>query len=324
VIKILPEKIIEIRSLFIFEIRRIFHKNNYIELETPLLNPGGNVEAFIDSFQILRTSNRKSPEDDGKNRGKYLITSPEYNLKTQLAHTGKNIFQIAHCFREGDVGSLHTEEFLMLEWYRQNCPLEDLMEECRTIFHSLSILPFSKIKFLPDDVQFYTVQDLFIKFTGCSLDYDNLLEYSINKKYIHSFSVANKPRYDEIFFVIFLNEIERYLGMDAPCFIYNYPDQLAALSRIENGFARRFEIYWKGIELANGYEELKGKEENLKRFRYENSLRTLQKKNKIPHEDQFLDSMDLLPDACGIALGLDRLLMVLLNESDIRSITPFL
>ena len=323
-IRLLPENLLEIRSLFIYEIRRIFHENNYLEVETPLMNPGGNVEAFIDSFQIARSSIRKSPEDYGKNQGKYLITSPEYNLKSQFAHCEKNIFQIAHCFREGDVGSLHTEEFLMLEWYRRDCSMEDLMEECCNLFFSLSKLSFSKIKFSPDDVKYITIEELFKKYTGCTLQYDDLLKYSIDKKYINSYMEENKPRYDEIFFLIFLNEIEIHLEEDVPCFIYNYPEELAALSRIENGSARRFEIYWKGKELANGYEELKGKKENLHRFRNENRLRSQQNKNEIPFEDQFLDSMDLLPDSSGIALGLDRLLMALLDESDIRKVTPFL
>jgi len=323
-IQLMSDSNLEIRSSFLYEVRRIFYNNSYMEIETPLLNPGGNVEAFIDPIEVKRTGIKKSPEDKGINRGRYLITSPEYNLKSQFVHSKRNLFQIAHCFREGDVGRLHTEEFLMLEWYRRDCTLEGFMEECRELLFALSNLPFVKNRFLLTDITVLSVEELFRKNLNCGLEFDDLCQYGEKQGYLRLQDKSIQPRYDEIFYIIFLNEIEKHLGNNAPCFIYNYPPELAALSKIENGRARRFEIYWKGVEMANGYEELRGRDENLNRFQKENQLRLQQNKNTIVFEEQYLECMDELPQSCGIALGLDRLLMVLLNESSIHEITPFI
>ncbi|MDH5655931.1 MAG: hypothetical protein OEZ34_08485 [Spirochaetia bacterium] len=321
-LRLLTDHYLEIRSSFIYEVRRFFIKKNYLEIQTPLLNPGGNIEAFIDPFTVNRNSKRKSPEGSENNSIGYLITSPEYNLKSQFSHSKKNLFEIAHCFRQGDKGRLHTEEFLMLEWYRRDVQIENFIQETLELIHFLSEKRFSKENFKFSDIQVHSVESLFIKYTGSKLDYQSLYNCAEKKGYLQ-FS-PSQPRYDELFFLLFLNEIEHHLGKNAPEALYRYPSELAALSKINGPYAERFEIYWKGIELANGYEELAGKKENILRFQKENQLRIMQNKNEIPFEEQFLENIDFLPQSCGCALGLDRLLMLLLKEERIDKVSPFI
>lgn len=309
-----------LRGDFLRDVRQFFFDRNYLEIETPLLNPTGNIEAFMDPLQVVRSGIRKSPEDTGKNRRAFLITSPEYNMKIALAQTKRSVFQIAHCFREGETGRHHTEEFLMLEWYRPGFDEMDLMKECADLLRYLAVKPYSKKK--PPDAEFpvHEIKDLFQKFAGSSLD-KQALENACRQ--IGLVKGEEKLRYDELFFLIFLNQIENRLGPN-PQFVLGYPEELASLSRVENGRGRRFELFWDEVELANGYYELKDVSEHIRRFERENGLRKLLGKEPMEADVQFLDSLPEMPDASGVALGLDRLLMVLLDADSISEVSPFL
>lgn len=319
-IRQIPLSVLKNRALFLREIRHFYEENGYLEVETPLMNPGANIEAFLEPFRAIRSGIRKSPEA-GASRNGFLITSPEYNLKILLADHRERIFQIAHCFREGDVGGSHTEEFLMLEWYRPDCDEFCLMEECDSLLSRLSRLPFCRITPLTTPALRLSVDEAFERYAGCGLGYEGLLrKVESSGLLVRS---RSEPRYDELFFLVFLNEIERHLGHDTPCFLYGYPEELAALSRCENGRARRFEIYWKGSEVANGYFELTGREAHEKRFLHENTIRLSRGEEAFPPEERFLGCCDRIPDAGGVALGLDRLFMVLCAEESFKNITPF-
>jgi lysyl-tRNA synthetase class 2 len=303
-------EILRFRHDFLAAVRQFFRGTGYIEVETPALNPTGAVEAFLDPFLVHRTG----PGKEGA--AGYLITSPEYNLKRLAATTQAKIFEIAHCFRAGDAGGLHSEEFLMLEWYCPGATLEELILETSALLHHLAA------KFpaqgLDTTHQVVEVEDLFLRHTGRGFDRQSL-EQTAGEKGLG----RPQDRYDELFFSIFLNCIEPKIRTPCPLFLKNYPAELAALSRTEGQKAKRFELYWQGIELCNAYEELSGQAANAERFMETNELRKQTGRTAMAADPEFLALSELLGQMCGNALGLDRLMMVYSGADSLAAISPF-
>ncbi len=323
-IRRLPAEILEIRRDFLCDVRAFFNGRGCLEIETPLLNSTGTVDPFLDSFRVTRSGRRKSPQAPVSSPEGFLITSPEYNMKITLADIRRDIYQIAHCFREGDQGPLHTEEFLMLEWYRLDCDEFALMEECRDLLRFLAGRSYSR-KILPAEAKMPSrkTADLFDEFADCTVSRKDLEKAVVQFNLTGPGENPAQLRYDELFFTIFLNRIENHLGRPFPAFVSHYPAELAALSRIENDICRRFEIYWEGIELANGYYELDDRLEQDRRFQNDNLLRSSMQKPHMEPDPEYLNSLDHFPRSSGIALGLDRLLMVLLDRQSLADVSPF-
>ncbi|MBI3395641.1 MAG: EF-P lysine aminoacylase GenX [Spirochaetia bacterium] len=319
-IRCLGAQTMELRSRFLWDVRRFFHERGYLEVETPLLNPTGGFEPFLDPLSVVRSGVRKSPQAAVTPRQGYLITSPEYNLKILVAELNRNLFQIAHVFREGDHGDFHSEEFLMLEWYHVGIDEFQLMNECRDLITFLSSMPYSRVK--AESFQEHTVNDLLKRYAGCAASRTEL-EEAVVRLGLTGGDDPKSLRYDELFFTVFLNTVEQHLGRSGPEFVHSYPPELAALSRVESGVARRFEIYWDGVELANGFFELNSRQEQEARFLAENQLRQELGKPTMEPDEQFLDAVGRLPKTSGIALGLERLLMVLLGKTRISDVSPF-
>ena len=322
-IRILKPAAWEARAKFLSDVRAFFRSRDVLEVETPLLNVHGTVEPFLDPFSVARTARPKSPSAKEPAHNSFLITSPEYNLKILLSALQRDIFQIAHCFREGDSGDHHSEEFLMLEWYRVGYDELHLMKETALLVESLARQPYSIISF--EAPTSHTVADLFQQYCDCGLSRPQLEDALRRFALVGPREQPKTLRYDELFFALFLNRIEPHIGRTAPAFVYDYPPELAALSVIEEGRARRFELFWKGQELANGYFELCNPEEQVARFAQENALRQQLGKPFMPADPQFVAALERgLPPCSGIALGLDRLLMVLLGEDSLAAVSPFL
>ncbi|MCB1140360.1 MAG: elongation factor P--(R)-beta-lysine ligase, partial [Leptospiraceae bacterium] len=245
--------------------------------------------------------------------------SPEFNLKILWAHLRQNIFEIAHSFRARESGNLHSSEFLMLEWYMEGDEEQtfslilELIRRCQA-----SIQPVENLQ-----VQVMSVQDLFARNLHCGLGYEELKRECLDRGHFRLDS--EERRYEEYFFTLFLNYLEPRFPSEEIFIVRDYPPELAAYAKIENGFGRRFEVYWKGLELANGYAELQDAAEQKRRMMEEASLkRQLTGKNtKLP--GAFLSAMESpgLPEGCGVALGLDRLLMALTGADRLRDISPF-
>lgn len=320
-IRKLEAEIWQTRSNFLHDIRAFFNGNGYLEVDTPVLNPVGTMDPFIDSLQIRRTVARKSPQVAKRKGGGYLITSPEYNMKILLSQLKKSIFEITHCFREGEEGDLHSEEFLMLEWYRADADEFVLMDECVELLSFLSGRPYSLAH--PEAFRRTELSELFQRYANCSLERKDLEETVVRLKLLGLGERAAELRYDELFHTLFLNRIEKHLGSDGPEFVYGYPPELAALSRVEEGRARRFEIYWGGVELANGYCELSDEAEHRRRFEEHNRLRKRMDKPEMEADGQFLRSLADMPFASGIAMGLDRLLMLLCGHTSLTTVSPY-
>ena len=318
-IQTLSVEILRFRQSFLGQIRAFFDSRGYLEVQTPALNPTGAVEPFIDSFQVHATGDRKSPAGPSRGTEGYLITSPEYNLKTVLAASPLPIYEICHSFRAGDVGAEHTEEFLMLEWYRPGATESDLILETNSLLVHLSrSFPLPTGLRLPEKPRTLAVGDLFAQAGIGGLGRDVLERAAVDMKL-----GSKADRYDELFFSLFLNRIEPLLRIPEPVYLNGYPEELAALSNTERGLAKRFELYWNGLELANGYEELRNKEEHLRRFKEFNDIRRKTGRPEMKGDPQFLENIEKMPECSGIALGVERLMMVFLQENNIANVSPF-
>ncbi len=341
-IRRLPSIILQLRSEYFRAVREYFFSQGLTETETPLLNPHGNFDPFIDPIRIMRSFPEKSPQAEDypesfRSSG-YLITSPEYNLKTILPDSEKGVFQIAHSFREGDTGTHHSVEFLMLEWYRKGCDHIQLIQETFDLIKFIKNILNKSFPFLnPDPLilrpETVTVPDLFSRYCpGYGFEngiYRESLEKCIFKeKLLGPGENAEQLRFDELFFSIFLNRIEPFLITEHPLAVKDYPRELRANARLTpEGNAARFEVYWKGIELCNGYFEETDPQEQIRIFQEDNRLRKLTGREEMTIQPSLTESLAELYNSgipvSGNAMGLDRLLMILTGSTKLSEISPF-
>ncbi len=335
--RLLSTELYEAHSEFLQAVRDFFRSRSFLEIETPLLNTCGAVEVHLDSLRVQRRGIRKSPEAPAGSAAQsagYLITSPEYNLKIALSELQRSIFQIAHSFREGDIGQMHSEEFLMLEWYLVAADEFALMDQCEEFLKTLSTAAFSRTRPLRAKFRRRRVADLMREYADCpdlsraslieALDRQGLRDPGADRVDPADSSATPETPYEDLFFTLFLNRVEEHLGVYGPEFVYDYPPELAALSRIEDGRARRFEIYWQRVELANGYFELTDPAEQRRRFEGDNRRRLANGKPAMRIDPRFLAALERgLPDCSGIALGLDRLFMLLRGATSLAEVSIF-
>lgn len=286
------------RAVIINEIRRFFIDRDYIEVETPLRIPAPAPESYIDAI----------PSGSW-----FLHTSPELCMKRLLASGFDRIFQICRCWRDGERGSLHLPEFTMLEWYRAGRNYLDLMDECESLVAEIAMVTGGKetIDFngrqisLTSPWERITVHDAFRRFSPVSME-----------------EALESDRFDEIM----VSEIEPRLGVSKPSFIYDYPAERGALARLkldDPTVAERFELYIGGLELANAFTELVDADEQRQRFHHEETFRCSLGKSPYPVPEKFLAELPDMPPSAGIALGVDRLVMVLIDASCIDEVVAF-
>ena len=286
------------RSLIIELTRDFFRSMDFIEVETPLRCPSVIPEAHIDPVT---------------SQGAYLQASPELCMKRLLARGADKIFQICKCFRQGERGQRHLPEFTLLEWYAVHQTYEDLMVQCQGLLRHIAqglgtpgcIVYQGASLDLTDAFERITVAGAFGRFSGVSLN-----------------QALDAGRFDEI--ISF--DIEPHLGTSRPCFLYDYPISMASLSAAhpeKPDTAQRFEMYVAGIELANGFTELTDPQCQRKRFETENELRVRQGHTKLTLPEKFLSDLALMPPAAGIALGMDRLVMLFCDAPDIEQVVAF-
>lgn len=300
-------------QLFMSLIRKCFGILEFTEVRTPTLVPSPGTEPYLDHFTT-----------QFKDQKYYLPTSPELHLKKMLSRGWTRIYEFKSCFRNNEVSEHHQPEFTMLEWYRAYAGLEHLEKDVKGLFNFLKL-------HWPDAVSSFgfltttTVAELFKKHCDFNLTpnttKDELTQLCARLK----ITVRNDDSFDDLFFRIFLEKIENQLGMSGPQIVKHYPPSQAALARLtDDGWAARFEVYWKGLELANAFDELNDPKEQRRRCDADNKLRKMLGRAQVPIDDEFLNALDCgLPPSAGIALGVDRLFMALANESDIRKTREF-
>ena len=300
-----------LRSRFLLAIRKFLESGGLLETDTPHLKPTGGMEPFLDPFAVSAVSGERG----------YLITSPEYSLKQTLAGLADEdiagVYEIAHAFRSGEKGTLHTKEFLMLEYYLSGRNDMDLIEYSKEMFGYLNDV-FGREVYRDEAAATYTMAGLFLEKTGRGYFRQELLD-TLNE---HGIAHSPDDRYDDLFFLVFLNLIEPgFTG--GPWFVTEWPPQLASLARIENGVARRVEIYWHGVEIGNGFYELNDRAEQEKRFADEQSLRRELGKEVFAVDENFLSALDRLPECAGISIGLDRLFMIYTGQQNLKMTSPY-
>lgn len=306
------------RGNVINEIRDFFKNKNVIEVETPSLSMGTVTDPYLDAFSTQY--NYLDNSDINQSQQLYLQTSPEFHMKRLLASGYGCIFQICKAFRHEDSGRYHNPEFTLLEWYRIGFDQHDLMAEVDELLSTVVKSPKSeKISY----------QNLFIKFV--SID---PLTATFNQLYevieLHGKAadwLYESDDCDLLLQFIFSEIIEKNIGLSRPCFVYNFPIAQASLAKEcveDNRVAQRFECYFKGVELANGFNELTDADIQITRFEQDNSKRQqlgLVTKNI---DENFIKALQSgLPQCAGVALGIDRLMMIALEKSAIEDVISF-
>ena len=292
------KKALQQRARILQGIRQFFIEEGYLEIETPHRIPTPAPESHIDAV----------PSDTW-----FLHTTPELCMKRMMSAGFEKIFQICRCWRERERGSLHLPEFTLLEWYRAGTDYNSLMEECGGL-----------IRFVATFIGLG--QKTF--FRGREIDLSGTWGKISVKEAFHCYSKTSMARALEqnLFDEIMVQEIEPNLGVEKPTFIHDYPAQRGALARLKKedpGVAERFELYMGGLELANGFSELVDSEEQRRRFHIENENRQSFGKRIYSIPDKFLAELDNMPPSAGIALGVDRLVMVFLDIETIDEVVAF-
>jgi lysyl-tRNA synthetase class 2 len=304
-------EIIKGRARIVSDIRHFFSQRHVLEVDTPILSRAAPTAPYLESFKT-----EFIPMGSIDKASYYLQTSPEFAMKVLLAGGSGSIYQIAKVFRNGERGRLHSPEFTMLEWYRPELNLGELMDEVAALLQTITSYSES-VRFSYKEV---FSQYLNVNVLVCSKD--ELQKLAIKK--LPSFSGDFYLDRDGWLELLMSQVIEPELAsLKKPVFIYNFPASQAQLAKVKldndgEQVAARFELYAGGLEVANGYDELLDAKELRKRFEYDNQQRLKLGKAEMPIDEKLLAAMSLgLPPCTGVALGLDRLLMLAMNKESI-------
>ncbi len=285
------------RAAILDTIRQFFQQRQVLEVETPLLSATTVTDPHIESIKT----------DAG-----YLQTSPEFAMKRLLAAGSGAIFQISKAFRHEEHGNQHQREFTLLEWYRPGFTHHQLMDEIDQLLHQL-------FAFAP--AQRLSYQALFEHHLNINPHQtDNQTLATIARQ--HNIDAINITSRDDWLNILLTHCIEP--NLQQATFIYDYPVSQSALAKIENGVAQRFELYINGLELANGFRELTDATEQAARFEHDRQQRRAAHQCDIAIDQSLLAALTHgLPDCAGVALGIDRLVMVACQLNDIRQTISF-
>ena len=301
---------------FLSEVRRVFVAKTFIEVRTPTLVSCPGTEPSLEVFE--------TEFQNGSERKKFFLpTSPELNLKKLLAEGAEKIFELAPVFRNGESTDRHLPEFIMLEWYRAFANLAKIkMDVLDLIDSAASHLQAAK----PAGVLTFSVSQLFKEKCGFDLrpetSVDELKELALRL----GVDVKSAQSIDDYFYLIFMEKIEYTWPADHIVFVEKYPPYQAALARVgSDGWAERFEVYWKGYELGNAFHELN--DPTVQRLRAEDDLAKKAQSGKKPVllDGNFFTALEFgMPPSAGIAVGLERLYMALTDLNDISALrAPF-
>lgn len=318
--------VLQKRAAVIAAVRSFFAKRGFVECDTPALVAAPGMEPYLSPFETTLIDER------GKKTRAYLVTSPEYGLKKMLVAGFERVFDLARVYRNGEEwGKTHNPEFLMLEWYRAYAGYREIMDDVEELLRFAAKeatgglrVPFRGTTVDFSSVERITVAEAFRQYAGMDpevlRDRDALFAAVRAKGY----RPEEKERYEDLFFRVFLNEVEPCLGQRRPTIIYDYPAPLAALSKLKEGdpaFAERFEAYAGGLELTNGYTELNDPDEQRARLVEERALRKKLKKPQLPIDEDLVAALEVgMPPSGGTALGIDRLVMLLTDAADIDQV----
>lgn len=300
-----PLFLLKNRAHMLSEVRAFFEKRHILEVDCPALSLAAPIDLHIDVMTV----------DTGGPTG-FLHTSPEYGMKRLLSLGIGDIYQLSHVFRAAEIGPLHNPEFMMIEWYRLGFSFEQMIAETLDCIHlflghlSVKSMRYKELlqQFLGVDYTTISPQELFA--IGC-------------EKGLGLPEEAHTWDTDTLLQALIGFVVEPQLGHDHLFVLTHFPSSQAALSQIRDDEALRFEVYHKGIELANGYHELTDAKEQRRRLVESNQKRVAAGKVELPLDEHFLEALETgLPDCCGVAVGFDRLLQLKLKASTVQSVLP--
>ncbi len=311
-------------------LRSYFDTHGFLEIEAPICVPSPGLEVHLDAFVV----------ENAEPAQRYLITSPEYQMKRLVAGGLDKIYSLGKVFRRGERGRQHNPEFTMLEWYARGWGWDELAGSVESLVAgALEALTGSAQLDLGDrrlslatPWPRHTVRDLFAEHVGVSLDGDEPASVLRDKlaRGGHALPSA-EARWDDLFFTVFLDVIEPKLAAsDRPIIVHDWPRPLAALARVCEDDARvveRFEAYVPTgsglLELCNGFGELVDAVEQRARLQEDLRKRAERGLPAYPVDERFLAALDEMPPSSGVALGVDRLAMLILGAKDIADVLPF-
>ena len=309
-------ELIHTRAQLLHDIRVFFYVNDVLEVETPILCQSAGTDPYLEHFT--------SEQSTVNNNSLYLQTSPEFAMKRLLAANTQSIYQICKAFRQGESGRFHNPEFTILEWYRVGFNLQQLMDDIE-----LLLSQFLPIKRFPDKAERISYKNIFAKYTGLNaLQFDLTLYQSVAEKqgYPEALKLCALDHAAWLDF-LFSHCIQTHLGKTGLCMIYDYPACLPSLARLKQNdplLVERVEVFIQGVELGNGYFELGDVKEQTRRFEQDILLREQNGVAKIDMDKRFLAALQSgLPDCSGIAIGLDRLLMIISEKNSIDEVLTF-
>ncbi len=310
------------RAQFMSSIRQFFTQRQVLEVQTPLLSQAGNTDTFLQSVAAQVTYQDKPIMY-------YLHTSPEFAMKRLLASWQVPIYQICPVFRDNEIGTRHNIEFTMLEWYQPNYSLADMAAEVGELLETLYGYPVV--------MNHYRYVDAFMDFVGihpltASLaalqavaEDKGLMGFDFNSEKVNDSEADRRQNWLDL---LFSHAVEPHLGHDLPTLIIEYPPATAALAKTSldkegNEVAKRFELYINGIEIANAYDELADGQALRARFEKDNQLRVRHNLPIMPIDEHLIAASNELMPCSGIAVGIDRLFMVIVGASSLEDVIPF-
>lgn len=318
----IKHELLRLRSSVVRAIRAYFDDQGFLEVHTPRIVGLPGQEPYLEPMWT------NVHESSGKKHRGGLITSPEYAMKKLLGSGLDNIYDLGPCFRDGEPwDGTHDPEFLLLEWYRRDAGLEELMRDTEGMIRFVTAR-IGTVSELPIDEKPFrrlSVRDAMKQYAN--VDLDPLLENREAMATVvreHHQTVTDTDTWDDLFFKIFLSEVEPKLG-SVPTFLHTYPASMAALARKDPSdprYALRTELYIGDLELANGFAELCDPAEQRTRFEEERALRASLGKDTWPIDERFISALPGMGNAAGIAFGVDRLVMLIAGIKSISDLMP--
>ncbi|QQF77490.1 elongation factor P--(R)-beta-lysine ligase [Histophilus somni] len=300
------------RAKIIADIRRFFTERGLLEVETPVLSEFGVTDVHLSTFSTAFTSPFME-----KSKTLWLTTSPEYHMKRLLACGSGAIFQLCRVFRNEEVSKRHNPEFTMLEWYRPHFDMYRLINEVDDLLQQILDC---------EPAESFSYQFVFQEHVGIdplSAPINELIEKA---RECHLDGAENEDR-DTLLQFLFSTLVEPNIGQNKPIVVYHFPATQAALAQIsteDHRVAERFEFYYNGLELANGFNELTDAQEQEHRFNQDNRLREQLGLPQHEIDHRFLGALQAgLPNTAGVALGVDRLIMLALGAENISEVISF-
>lgn len=293
-------EVIRRRARIISAMRAFFDELDFVEVETPVRIVAPAPEPNIDCPEVM-------PPRNSVGKSTYLRASPELQMKKLLAAGMERIYQIGPCFRDGEKGSRHSPEFTMIEWYRKGATYRDILDDTKRLYDFLSSLDFSGDKFCKNP-----------EIAGPASGKTEFSEITVREAYLKWAGWDPWKHWDQDRFDFDMaTRIEPALKPLGAIFLVDYPPQAASLAELRGDVAERWEFYVNGMELANCFTELCDPHEQRRRFVAAREERRLLNEADYPIDEEFLSVLGDMRSAAGVALGVDRLVMTLLNLPDI-------